>query len=145
MYPAPCACPVRFSRTGHPRIFHAIGVVAPDLDALYAAVRRTDRHEQAAVCTHAPCGLRIEKAGDAVQVKPGGELRGDPVAQLLPVSQCAVAVLQYGRIGQAAGKQVNVWTPNREEEIRRCVAMGVDGIITNYPDRALDLVKEAEQ
>ena len=49
------------------------------------------------------------------------------------------------RLCQAAGKQVNVWTPNREEEIRRCVAMGVDGIITNYPDRALDLVKEAEQ
>ena len=49
------------------------------------------------------------------------------------------------RLCQAAGKQVNVWTPNREEEIWRCVAMGVDGIITNYPDRALDLVKEAEQ
>ena len=37
------------------------------------------------------------------------------------------------------GVMVNVWTPNTEEELADCMAMQADGIITNYPDRALAL------
>lgn len=37
------------------------------------------------------------------------------------------------------GIGVNVWTVNEEEDIRRCLSLGVDGIITNYPDRAIAL------
>jgi glycerophosphoryl diester phosphodiesterase len=32
------------------------------------------------------------------------------------------------------GQQVNVWTVNTAEGMRRVRALGVDGIITNYPD-----------
>ncbi len=32
------------------------------------------------------------------------------------------------------GLGVNVWTPDREDDLRRLVAMGPDGIITNRPD-----------
>ena len=34
---------------------------------------------------------------------------------------------------------VNVLTPNTEEDLKSCIEMRVDGIITNYPDRALAL------
>ena len=35
----------------------------------------------------------------------------------------------------AAGKAVHAWTVNDAEEMSRLVALGVGGIITNYPDR----------
>lgn len=37
------------------------------------------------------------------------------------------------------GMKVNCWTPNGEDEIRYMVKLGCDGIITNYPDRALKI------
>jgi glycerophosphoryl diester phosphodiesterase len=37
-----------------------------------------------------------------------------------------------------SGRRVNVWTVDRPDQIRRFIAMGVDGIISNRPD----LVKE---
>ena len=33
----------------------------------------------------------------------------------------------------------NIWTVDREDEIRRCVELGADGIITNRPDVALEI------
>lgn len=35
----------------------------------------------------------------------------------------------------AAGLQVNVWTANEPDDIARIVALGVDGIISNWPER----------
>jgi glycerophosphoryl diester phosphodiesterase len=34
----------------------------------------------------------------------------------------------------AGGSQVHLWTINEAEEIRRLLAIGVDGIITDRPD-----------
>ena len=34
----------------------------------------------------------------------------------------------------AHGLQVNVWTCNTLDQVRKSIALGVDGIITNYPD-----------
>ena len=35
---------------------------------------------------------------------------------------------------KAAGKEVAVWTVNKEEDMKKMIALGVDAIITNYPD-----------
>ena len=37
---------------------------------------------------------------------------------------------------------INVWTVNEEEEMRRLVKLGVNSLITNYPDRARVIVEE---
>jgi len=37
------------------------------------------------------------------------------------------------------GQKVFVWTVNRQAEMRRLTGWGVDGLITNHPDRALAL------
>ena len=41
-----------------------------------------------------------------------------------------------------AGLQVVAWTINEEGQMRRLIAEGVDGIITDYPDRLLTLLRD---
>jgi glycerophosphoryl diester phosphodiesterase len=41
--------------------------------------------------------------------------------------------------------KVNVWTLNKEQEMNLAIKAGVDGIITNYPDIALKLVKNSDK
>lgn len=38
------------------------------------------------------------------------------------------------------GHEVFVWTVDEDDDIRRCITLGVDGIISNRPGNALDLV-----
>lgn len=40
-----------------------------------------------------------------------------------------------------AGRRFFVWTVNHEDDMRRCIAIGVDGIITDEPRRLLPLLK----
>ena len=51
-----------------------------------------------------------------------------------------------GLVEQAhhAGLQVVAWTINEPEEMRRLIATGLDGIMTDYPDRLLALLHEGE-
>src|SRR5699024_6625679 len=46
------------------------------------------------------------------------------------------------REAHALGVRVHPWTVNREEDIRACLAMGVDAVITNFPDVALRILGE---
>jgi glycerophosphoryl diester phosphodiesterase len=39
------------------------------------------------------------------------------------------------------GMKVNVYTVNTEEELEQFVRWGADGIITNYPDRLIRILK----
>lgn len=41
-----------------------------------------------------------------------------------------------------AGLQVVAWTINEPEQIRQLIAMGVNGIISDYPDRVLSILRE---
>ncbi len=42
----------------------------------------------------------------------------------------------------ALGLEVNPWTVNEEKDLRDTIRAGADRIITNYPDRALAILKE---
>jgi len=46
----------------------------------------------------------------------------------------------YMRWAQKKGYPVNVWTVNEPEDMRRMIDLGVNIIITDYPDRLLDLL-----
>ena len=41
-----------------------------------------------------------------------------------------------------AGLQVVAWTINEPEQMRRLIAAGVDGIMTDYPDRLVSVLRE---
>lgn len=41
-----------------------------------------------------------------------------------------------------AGKQIHVWTVNDDQKMRELLALEVDGIITNYPDRLRKVLAE---
>ncbi len=42
----------------------------------------------------------------------------------------------------AAGIKVGVWTVNTPKDIRRMIAIGVDAIITDYPDRVISMIRQ---
>jgi glycerophosphoryl diester phosphodiesterase len=45
------------------------------------------------------------------------------------------------RLAHAAGLQVHAWTVNTPGDMEKVISLGVDGIITNHPDRLIDLLQ----
>lgn len=78
-------------------------------------------------------GLDVDDYGGSVQkaAKAAGCAVWSPFHRNLTEKAVAAA--------HAEGLQVIVWTVNEVEDMKRLVEMGVDGIITDYPDRALAL------
>lgn len=84
-----------------------------------------------------PCGLLY----DATLIRPwtyAKELGMNAIhphfSELLIAGECAET--------HKLGLSVNIWTVNTEEELRFTIAAGADRIISNYPDRALKVLKE---
>jgi glycerophosphoryl diester phosphodiesterase len=50
---------------------------------------------------------------------------------------------RFVHMAHAAGLVVQVWTVNAEHDIRRLLAWGVDAIISDRPDLAVRIVREA--
>jgi len=87
-----------------------------------------------------PCGLLI-----SAQPLPGWpEMRELAIglgAQAVSVFFDGVDV-QLARDCQRSGLALYTWTVDPEAEIARLIDLGVGGICTNYPDRAVRLLKE---
>lgn len=65
-------------------------------------------------------------------------------ADALHPMDCYVNAL-YVKAAHKAGIKVNVWTVDSEKKIRRMINYGVDGIITNCPDRVHKIMGEMKQ
>ena len=40
-----------------------------------------------------------------------------------------------------AGCEINTWTVNEYDDIKRLAALGVDGLIGNFPDRMVEVLR----
>lgn len=87
-----------------------------------------------------PCGLLY----DAAMVTPWAYAVALGMDAIHP--NFTEVLLQPGECASAhrAGIQVNPWTVNEAEDLRACLKAGADILISNYPDRALTLLKEHE-
>jgi len=57
----------------------------------------------------------------------------------VPEERSGIHILNESFVKAAHGRnmKVDAWTINEQEDMRRIIALGVDGIITDYPDRLL--------
>jgi len=69
------------------------------------------------------------------------ELTGGKACEVLNLRNIHLSREKISRIHKE-GMKVNVYTVNTEEELEQFVKWGADGIITNYPDRLIKILKE---
>ena len=65
----------------------------------------------------------------------------------MPEKQHGIKVVngRFLKAARALGLQVHVWTVNDEKSMRRLIDLKVDGIITDYPEIALKVLKSAKK
>jgi glycerophosphoryl diester phosphodiesterase len=95
-----------------------------------------------AICTGA--GI-VETANFLLRPLDSLVRRGLPMqAFQIPEEQYGIRVLRPAFIEKAKqlGIEVHVWTINEADDMRRILAMGVEGIITDYPDRLKEIIEK---
>lgn len=82
-----------------------------------------------------PIALIVEKPWMKPEEAGGGKI--------YPILNCRTTMLNEENIrrAHAGGIRVHVWTVNTQEAMARFIALGVDGIITNHPDRLIALLQ----
>ncbi|MBO3664198.1 glycerophosphodiester phosphodiesterase family protein [Microbacterium stercoris] len=103
----------------------ALAAALPSHPATSPGSRTLTRLVAAAAVGLRPLGFRLLRGVDALQI---------------PERQGRIRVLtpRLVRWAHEAGVEVHVWTVNDPERMRQLVAMGVDGIVTDRADVALD-------
>lgn len=83
-----------------------------------------------------PLALIVDKPWERPEEAGRGKLYG--------ALNCKTAVLNAENIrrAQAGGIEIHAWTVNAPEAMEKFIALGVDGIITNHPDRLLGILQE---
>ena len=56
-----------------------------------------------------------------------------------------VITREFIAAAHARNLQVHAWTINDEESMRRLIELGVDGIMTDYPDRLIEILKSRDE
>lgn len=81
--------------------------------------------------------LAMQRSGLAASYSPPMQ------AMQVPEWAGAVRVLTRDFVEAAHGRnlRVHAWTVNAEDEMRRLLDMGVDGVMTDYPDRLLKVLQ----
>jgi glycerophosphoryl diester phosphodiesterase len=124
------------------RLIREYGMTDRVLVASFSAVALGDfRRECPEVATSAATGevasfLTLHRAGLAASYAPAMQ------ALQVPEQAGALTVLTRDFVEAAHGRnlRVHAWTVNAEGDMRRLVEMGVDGVMTDYPDRLLKVL-----
>jgi glycerophosphoryl diester phosphodiesterase len=111
------------------------------LDPLMAELRQHVAAEHVGVALGASTG---EVAGFAVAALRGGEPPEGPMALQIPATFAGrpLVTRELTDFAHRHGVQVHVWTIDEEEEMRELLALGVDGLVTDYPARLAKLIAE---
>jgi glycerophosphoryl diester phosphodiesterase len=64
----------------------------------------------------------------------------DPTAMGVVPGRMPLLIQRFLRDTQSLNVKVEVWTINEPDDMRRLLALPVDGIMTDFPDRLLPLV-----
>ena len=118
---------------------------------LVDSIRRYDLEKRTIVQAFEPSALAAVRRlapgiRRALLVRRGDDYRrwiDDGTATILSPKQGSLGAKELRRL-QASGVVVIPWTVNAPADIRRWVELGVDGIISDYPDRVLAILAEGD-
>jgi glycerophosphoryl diester phosphodiesterase len=118
--------------------------------AVVAALRDSGEAERVVVLSFDPTMLEaVHRLASTVMTgflcdQPGGDIADRAVRigarQLAPRGDLVTPEL--AKKAHELGLQVVTWTINEQEQMRRLIAAGVDGIMSDYPDRLVHVLNE---
>lgn len=100
--------------------------------SLRSAVAAQDVHVALGACTSEAAAFARAGAGDAQTALPEGVM-----ALQVPAAfgEHPLVTPAFVAFAHTHGVAVHVWTIDCEDEMERLLALGADGLVTNYPDR----------
>jgi glycerophosphoryl diester phosphodiesterase len=133
----------------------APSVVAPMLDLIdRAGMRRSvlvaSEHQEPLdevrkLAPEIPTNFSYLEAGLFIQAMGTRDTNYRPPADAVQISHFyqnwELVTRQSVEFAHGLGVEMHVWTVNEEPEMSELLEMGVDGLISDYPDRALEVVR----